>query len=319
MDDFNKVVKGLEGKIEAEEKPIQKQSEGFSKPKRYYAGEAQKAIDDKYKPLYEQMDKEDDEIYSRYWQESDPIKKKQLKAELDDHGKKIDALIEEWEQAGKAKPVKSGSFEEAAGKIAKNDKEIGDFNPTEPLHDYQTGAKTASEDEFVLETGNDRPMYDYITKNRDYLYRKAHVDPEGAIKDILRHGSRNFGIDPKNIRKDFAIDVLGGFYEDDGGAPDLSKPEEFKPTEPIESYNDSYDAITRSERNLNVLTGNDKGAYDYVVANRDELAKEAEYDPIGVMNKIRFHFQNPRYYKEIDPKNVRKEYLLEVIKNIIED
>lgn len=281
--------------------------------------QSQKDIDAKYKPLYEQMDKEDDELYRRYYYETDPKKKEQLKAELDEHGKKIDSLIEEWEQAGKTKPVKSGSFEEAAGKIAKNDKEIGDFNPTEPLFDFDSGAKTHSENEFRIEALNDRSMYDYITKNRDYLYKKAHADPEGAVKDIIRHGSKDFGIDPKNIRKDFAVDVLGGFYEDDGGAPDLSKPEEFKPTEPIEAYDDSYGAKTRSERNLNVLTANDQGAYDYIVANRDELAKEAEYDPDSVLNKIRWHFQTPGYYKEIKPGNVRKEYLIEVIKNIIED
>lgn len=281
--------------------------------------QSQKDIDAKYKPLYEEMDKEDDELYRRYYYETDPKKKKQLKAERDEHGKKIDSLIEEWEQAGKTKPVKSGSFEEAAGKIAKNDKEIGDFNPTEPLFDFDSGAKTHSENEFRIEALNDRSMYDYITKNRDYLYKKAHADPEGAVKDIIRHGSKDFGIDPKNIRKDFAVDVLGGFYEDDGGAPDLSKPEEFKPTEPIEAYDDSYGAKTRSERNLNVLTANDQGAYDYIVANRDELAKEAEYDPDSVLNKIRWHFQTPGYYKEIKPGNVRKEYLIEVIKNIIED
>lgn len=58
-----------------------------------------KEADAKYKPIYDEMDKEDDEIYKAYWYETDPNKKAQLKAQLDEHGKKIDALIEEWEQA----------------------------------------------------------------------------------------------------------------------------------------------------------------------------------------------------------------------------
>ena len=58
-----------------------------------------KEADAKYKPIYDKMEKEDDEIYKAYWYETDPKKKAELKAQLEEHGKKIDALIEEWEQA----------------------------------------------------------------------------------------------------------------------------------------------------------------------------------------------------------------------------
>lgn len=193
-----------------------------------------------------------------------------------------------------------------------------DFNPTEPQGNYLDGAKTHSENEFLLEAQNDRGMYNYITKNLDYLYRKANSDPQGAIEDIIRHGERDYGIDPKNIRKDYAMKVLEKFYEE-GEKPDLSKPEEFKPTEQVYDYDDLYGAKTESERNLNVLTSNDQGAYDYIINNIDSLAKEAEYDPKSVINKIRLHFKTPGYYREVNPENIRKDYLIKVIKGFVED
>lgn len=215
---------------------------------------------------------------------------------------------------------KQGSFEQAFNDMSKPEQDLGDFNPSERIEDYQSGAKTNSENEFRLEALNDRGMYDFISKNRDYLYRKANSDPEGAIKDIIRHGQNNYGIKPQNIRKDYAMEVLKSFYEDDEGAiPDFTKQEEFKPSEQIEEFNDYYGAKTNSERNLNLLTGNDRGAYEYVTQNRDALAKEAEYDPASVLNKIKWHASDRNFARDLKGDSIRKDYLINVIKGIVED
>lgn len=221
----------------------------------------------------------------------------------------------DWE-----KLPKQGSFKEAIKDMDKPERDLGDFNPSEPIDDYQSGAKTHSENEFRIEALNDRGMYDFITKNRDYLYRKANSDPQGAVKDIISRASGNYSIKPENIRKDFVMDVLKSFYEDDEGQiPDFNKPEEFNPSDKIEEFNDYYGAKTASERNFNLMTGNDRGAYDYVTQNRDALAKEAEYDPASVLQKIKWHAQNRNWARELKPDSIRKEYLINVIKGIIED
>lgn len=209
-----------------------------------------------------------------------------------------------------------GSFQQAIGDIGEDEEE----GKTEEDDDYQNGAKTHSENEFRLEALNDSGMYDFISKNRDYLYRKANSDPQGAIRDILGHGRTSYGIKPENIRKEWAMDVLKSFYEDDESAiPDFTKQEEFKPSEQIEEYDDYYGAKTASERDLNLLTGNDRGAYDYVNRNREALAREAEYDPISVLNKIKWHAENRNWARGLKGDSIRKDYLISVIKGIVED
>ncbi len=246
----------------------------------------------------------------------------QQKANIEvNYGGDFDKNYEYGEDKEWRKPQpKEGSFEKAFGDMSKPEQGLGDFNPSERIEDYQSGAKTHSENEFRLEALNDRGMYDFISKNRDYLYRKANSDPEGAIKDILLRGQGNYDIKPENIRKDYVMEVLKSFYEDDEGAiPDFTKQEEFKPSEEIEKFDDYYGAKTVSERDLNLLTGNDRGAYEYVYQNRDALAKEAEYDPAMVLNKIRWHASNPSWVRELKGDSIRKDYLINVIKGIVED
>lgn len=217
-----------------------------------------------------------------------------------------------WDERAKAQQPKQGSFQKAIGDIAEDE--------TEEEGDYQNGAKTHSENEFRLEALNDRGMYDFISKNRDYLYRKANSDPQGAIRDILGHSRTSYGIKPENIRKEWAMDVLKSFYEDDESViPDFTKQEEFKPSEQIEEYDDYYGAKTASERDLNLLTGNDRGAYDYVNRNRESLAREAEYDPASVLNKIKWHAENRNWARELKGDSIRKDYLIAVLKGIVED
>lgn len=296
----------------------------------------EKEADAKYKPMYDELDKKDDELYKAYYYEQDPKKKAELKAQMDENDKKINALLDEWGKAtgypetpeekrawasleNMSQP-KEGSFEQVFNDMSKPEQGLGDFNPSERIEDYQSGAKTHSENEFRLEALNDRGMYDFISKNRDYLYRKANSDPEGAIKDIIRHGQNNYGIKPENIRKDYVMEVLKEFYEDDEGAiPDFTKQEEFKPSEKIEEFNDYYGAKTNSERNLNLLTGNDRGAYEYISQNRDALAKEAEYDPASVLNKIKWHANQRDWARSLKGDSIRKDYLINVIKGIVED
>lgn len=223
----------------------------------------------------------------------------------------------DWVERYKAQQPKQGSFKQAINDISEAEQED---QMEEEQGDYQNGAKTHSENEFRLEALNDRGMYDFISKNRDYLYRKANSDPQGAIRDIISHGTTSYGIKPENIRKEWAMDVLKSFYEDDESAiPDFTKQEEFNPSEKIEEYDDYYGAKTASERDLNLLTGNDRGAYEYVNQNRDALAREAEYDPASVLNKIKWHAQNRNWARGLKGDSIRKDYLISVIKGIVED
>ena len=94
-----------------------------------------------------------------------------------------------------------------------------EFNPTEPIEEYNDnyGAKTKSEMEFNLETSNDRGMYEYVKKNLPALQKLAQTNPEGVIRAITTHGNypRSFyGIEPKNVRKEYVQAVLNGFLED---------------------------------------------------------------------------------------------------------
>lgn len=88
---------------------------------------------------------------------------------------------------------------------------------------------------------------------------------------------------------------------------------EFNPTEPIEKYNDSYDAVTHSEREFNLETSNDRGMYEYVKKNLPTLKKLAETNPEGVIRAITRHGNYPSSFYGIEPKNVRKEYVQAVL------
>ena len=94
---------------------------------------------------------------------------------------------------------------------------------------------------------------------------------------------------------------------------------EFNPTEPIEKYNDSYDAVTHSEREFNLETSNDRGMYEYVKKNLPTLKKLAETNPEGVIRAITRHGNYPSSFYGIEPKNVRKEYVQAVLNGFLED
>ena len=92
----------------------------------------------------------------------------------------------------------------------------------------------------------------------------------------------------------------------------------FRPTETIYEYNDSYGAKTRSERELNVQTGNDRRMYEYVMRNKKRLLKKAKVDHSGTINDITSHGNFPQRAYGISPRNVRKKYLIDVIRGIDE-
>lgn len=131
----------------------------------------EKEADAKYKPMYEELDKKDDELYKAYYYEQDPEKKAELKAQLDENDKKFDALFEEWGEAtgypetpeekrawlalrNMSQP-KEGSFEKAFGdkdetyeaNQRENAKEEGDlvYNEGETNDDYLKGLKIGDE------------------------------------------------------------------------------------------------------------------------------------------------------------------------------
>ena len=92
----------------------------------------------------------------------------------------------------------------------------------------------------------------------------------------------------------------------------------FKPTEKIYQYNDFYGAKTRSERELNLETGNDQKMYNFVVRNKKRLLKKAKVDHAGTINEITSHGNLPQSSYGISPRNVRKKYLIDVIRGIDE-
>ena len=93
----------------------------------------------------------------------------------------------------------------------------------------------------------------------------------------------------------------------------------FRPTEKIELYNDYFGAKTRSERELNLQTGNDEAMYRYVVKNKKRLLAKAKKDHAGTVNDIVTHGKFPARVYGITARNVRKKYLRDVISNIDED
>jgi len=94
---------------------------------------------------------------------------------------------------------------------------------------------------------------------------------------------------------------------------------EFKPTEPIEEYDDLYGALTNSEREFNLETSNDRGMYEYVEKNLPTLQKLAETNPERVIRAITAHGNYPRSFYGIEPKNIRKEYVQAVLNGFLED
>ena len=93
--------------------------------------------------------------------------------------------------------------------------------------------------------------------------------------------------------------------------------EGFKPTEKVEDFNDYYGAKTHSERNFNLYAGNDQGIYDYILKNKKALIDLAEKDPVKAFNEISRHAWYPD--KSVTPNNIRKSYLLNVIKGLGEE
>lgn len=147
----------------------------------------EKEADAKYKPLYEELDKKDDELYKAYYYEQDPEKKAELKSQLDENDKKFDALFEEWGEAtgypetpeekrawlalrNMSQP-KEGSFEKAFG-----ENEAEEYN----AEDYQNAAPNR---EAAQKLGNAKP-----TDFSPYVFdtdqgRFSIVNDEQARKD----------------------------------------------------------------------------------------------------------------------------------------
>lgn len=90
----------------------------------------------------------------------------------------------------------------------------------------------------------------------------------------------------------------------------------FRPTEKIYQYNDYFGAKTRSERELNLETGNDQKMYNYVVRNKKRLLKKADVDHAGTVNEIVSHGNRPKSAYGINARNIRRKYLKDVIRHI---
>ena len=92
----------------------------------------------------------------------------------------------------------------------------------------------------------------------------------------------------------------------------------FKPTEKIDHYNDYYGAKTRSERELNLVTGNDRGMYNYVIKHKQSLLKKAKANHAATVRDIVSHGDYPASHYGISARNIRKKYLHDVIAGIDE-
>ena len=190
------------------------------------------------------------------------------------------------------------------------------FQYTEELGNYNDyyGAKTGSERNLNLYTSNDRDLYNYVSTYFPELIEKAETDPQGAVESMVRHASPivRGDIDPKNVSPEYVRKLLAGFAE--------GMSEEQEPfTEKEEDYNDYYGAKTHSEREFNVETGNDERMYNYILANKGRLLRNAKYYPSNVVNDIIRHGQYPSSFYGIDPKNIRKDYLIKVISGLGEE
>ena len=231
--------------------------------------------------------------------------------------RKFTQELGEWKEANKQKAQPAPQKQEE--NVAKQEsvpQQKSDFKPTEPVEKYNDryNAMTHSEREFNLEATNDKGMYDYVTKNLASLKELAETNPEGAIREITKHGNypaSYYNIEPNNIRKEYVKAVLDGFAEDQEST--------FNPTEPIEEYDDLYGAMTKSEREFNLETSNDRGMYEYVKANLPTLQKLAQTNPEAVIRAITTHGNYPRSFYGIEPKNVRKEYIQAVLNGFLED
>ena len=224
---------------------------------------------------------------------------------------------EYWGEKGKNPynpQPKQGSFQEVFGE--QKEEKPQEFAYTEELGEYNDayGAKTHSERNLNLHAGNDRDMYNYISANLPALIEKAETDPQGVASSLVRHASpmARSDIDPKNVSPDYVRKLLNGFAEE------MSQQDE-PFTEKEEDYNDYYGAKTRSEREFNVEAGNDERMYNYILANKARLLRDAKYYPQNVANDIIHHGKYPANFYGIDPKNIRKDYLIAVIKDLGEE
>lgn len=195
-------------------------------------------------------------------------------------------------------------------------KQQNGFQYTEELGNYNDyyGAKTGSERNLNLYTSNDRDLYNYVSAYFPELIEKAETDPQGAVESMVRHASPTVrgDIDPKNVSPEYVRKLLAGFAE--------GMSEEQEPfTEKEEDYNDYYGAKTHSEREFNVETANDERMYNYILANKGRLLRNAKYYPSNVVNDIIRHGKYPSSFYGIDPKNIRKDYLIKVISGLGEE
>lgn len=201
-------------------------------------------------------------------------------------GKGVDELVEQAQKSRFGAKMPTPELEE------KYETYNDYFADDEPI--------THSEREFNLATGNDKPVYEHLYKNKkNYMDRLAKGEDYGKMLGELKNlGTWSKGEDswnPKNVRKEYFERLLGGF-EDDGEQPKVEQkpmanqpkempkmeqpklanqpkqPEPLTPDKSLEKYFNK--PMKQSEWDENVYETDD--GEEYLVATEDQAYEYAK-------------------------------------------
>lgn len=228
MSDFKKVVKGLEDKIETEEKQT---GVGKEQPKLgSFKSDKPLMKDDVEQAKKLGMDKDEykyqsDTAMSILLGRELPKKSDYTKqfTGLENKIKRDEAHLETGKGGVDGNIKNSGSQTETQpiGIGQKEDKGVH-YKPTEKEQDYNDyyGAKTWSERELNLATHNDQRTYDFIRENKRHLLELADTDPEAAVRALLsRYPYKDHGITANNISKSYLKKLIEEFEPDEDKKP----------------------------------------------------------------------------------------------------